>query len=273
MVFDSIQSNNESSRKVPVTRVSYELRGVTVELTEHWCTIFVISPADGLDSFEASSSIILTELLGVLAQDLALGSWVILRAVGENVYQIVRRCSEVLPTYVCKNLVLLRIHLYFQEREEDGFGQWVQTVPLGRVAAVCHDRYKPKQAYIALVARTAGKYQTIVKYNWMLTKYIEELSPITQFDIVFQEFKTCAKRKGECEVHSINNNDNHSKSAMDNEDLFFDNSEQQHCKVSTNANIYAVITKVVSNPNVREAMNNYRPKELLSICETLGLKF
>lgn len=42
---------------------------------------------------------------------------------------------------------------------------------------------------------------------------------------------------------------------------------------SSLVNIYAVITRVVSNPAVRAAIKNYRPKELLSIDKTIGLKF
>uniref|UniRef100_A0A8R1U0A1 Uncharacterized protein n=1 Tax=Onchocerca volvulus TaxID=6282 RepID=A0A8R1U0A1_ONCVO len=268
------------AEKLQLLKTSAELKGVIVKLEKHWLIISVISPTVDVDSFEASLFIICSEVKlknNGLSKDLKLGSWVILYVAGQNVYQIMRQCDEILPTYIHKDLILLRTNIFFQQREQEGYGQWVWSPVLGRVAAVCHEKYRPEQTYIALVARRSTKYQFIIEYNWMLTKYIEEPSLRAHFDVVFQEYRICNERrdhfKKKREIHYNDDGDNYSESIMDDEHLFFENPEEKQSKNFINTNIYAAITKVVSNPNVRVAMQNYRPKELLSICEALDLKF
>ncbi|VIO91613.1 Uncharacterized protein BM_BM10835 [Brugia malayi] len=256
--------------------LSRALKGVIVMLENQWFTISVIVPTIGMNSFEASSAIISNKIRlkdNALSEVLKLGSWVILHNAGQNVYQIVRQCNEILPTYVYKDLVLLRTNICFQEKNQEGYGRWVWSSELGRIAAVCHERYKPKQDYAALVARKPAKYQFIVEYNWMLTKYIEVSSLSMQFDVIFQEYRICSRGENRFNIHYNKNGDNCANSAMDDEHLFFEKLEETKHKNCTSNNIYDVIRKVVSNPNIRITMKNYRPKELLSICESLNLKF
>uniref|UniRef100_A0A0R3RZS2 SH2 domain-containing protein n=1 Tax=Elaeophora elaphi TaxID=1147741 RepID=A0A0R3RZS2_9BILA len=257
----------------------FELKGVIVKLENHWFTISVILSAVELDSFEASSAIASVKLENnALSEVLKLGSWVLLRVSGKKIYQIVRECSEVLPTYVYKDRVLLKTNICFQEKEQEGYGCWVWSPELGRIAAVCHERYTPKQNYVALVSRKPAKYDLIIEYDWMLTKYIEEPSLNVQFDVIFQRHRVCRGRKDsvnlkELEVNCGDSEHNYSESIVDDEQLFFGNSEAGKRENSTSNNIYPIIMKVVSNPNVRLAMQKYRPKELLSMCEALSLKF
>ncbi|CAG9540840.1 unnamed protein product [Cercopithifilaria johnstoni] len=253
---------------------SFELKGVVVKLTNRWFTISIILP--GVEVKLENDT---------LSEVLKLGSWVILHATGK-VYEIVRQCSEVLPTYVYKDLVLLKTNICFQERGQEGYGRWVWSPELGRIAAICHDRYKPKQNYVALVSssrttvffdfRKPTKYQFVIEYNWMLTKYIDEPSVNLQFDVIFQEHRICNGRKNLFnkghKVHCNDSGDNYFESTVDDEHFFFDDLEVKKHENLTSNNIYAIITKVVSNPNVRLAMQKYRPKELFSMCEALSLK-
>ncbi|KAM3723499.1 Uridine kinase [Dirofilaria immitis] len=258
------------AEKLQLSKRSSELKGVIVKLEKYWLTISVISPMVEVDSFEVKLENVTS------SKTLKLGSWVVLHIDGQNVYRIVRQCDEILPTYIYKDFVLLRTNICFQQKEQEGYGQWVWSPVLGRIAAVCHEKYKPKQTYIAFVARKPTKYQLIIEYNWMLTKYIEELNLNSQLDVIFQEYRICSGRKSyfnkEYGVHY--NEDNYCGSVMDYKHLFFDPVEKQpKIQNSVNTNVYATITKVISNPNIRIAMQNYRPKELLSICEALDLKF
>uniref|UniRef100_A0AAF5PPQ0 Uncharacterized protein n=1 Tax=Wuchereria bancrofti TaxID=6293 RepID=A0AAF5PPQ0_WUCBA len=255
------------AEKLHLPRALFELKGVIVKLENHWFTISVVVPMVEMDSFEIKLED------NALSEVLKLGSWVILRNAGQNIYQIVRQCNEILPTYVYKDLVLLRTNICFQEKKQEGYGRWVWSSELGRIAALCHERYKPKQDYVALVARKPAKYQLIVEYNWMLTKHIEVSSLSIQFDAIFQEYRICSGRENRLNIHYNKSGDNCANSAMDDEHLFFENLEETKHKNCTSNNIYDVIRKVVSNPNIRVAMKNYRPRELLSICEALNLKF
>ncbi|VDK68076.1 unnamed protein product [Litomosoides sigmodontis] len=248
---------------------SCELKGVIVKLENCWITISVVFPMVAMDSFEVKLK------NGVLSEVLKLGSWVVLCSAGLDVYEIIRQCSEMLPTYVYNGFVLLKTNICFQERGQEGYGNWVWSPDLGRVAAVCHERYKPKQNYVALVSRKPSKYQRVVEYNWMLTKYIEEPNFITEFDVVFQKHRIYSGRKSfNREFYNNHNGCNCSESTIDGARSFpLDELEEKKHKNPTSNNIYAIITKVVSNPNVREAMQKYRPKEFLSMCEALNLKF
>ncbi|KAL4003115.1 hypothetical protein ACH3XW_6275 [Acanthocheilonema viteae] len=259
------------SKELQSSSASFELKGVVVKLENHWLTISVILPEVEEESFEIKLK------NDTLSEVLKLGSWVILHVAGQNVYEIVRQCSEVLPTYVYKDFVFLKTNISFQEREEEGYGCWVWSRELGKIAAVCHEKYVPHQNYVVLVSRKPTKYQFVVEYNWMLTKYIEEPSLNVYFDVVFQKYRICSGQKDpfnkEHEIDCSNSGDNYSESSVDDEHFFFDDSEEKNYKNSTTNNIYAVITKVVSNPNIRVVMQKYRPKEFLSMCEALSLKF
>ncbi|EFO24966.2 hypothetical protein LOAG_03523 [Loa loa] len=259
------------AEKLQLSKASFELKGVIVKLENNWLTISIVSPAVEVNSFEIELE------NDALSEVLQLGSWVILYNAGQNVYQIARQCNEVLPTYVYKDLVLLKTNIRFQGKKQEGYGSWVWSLELGRVAAVCHERYKPKQDYVALVARKPTKYRLTVEYNWMLTKYIEERSLNVQLDAIFQKHRICNSRENrfnkEHEVHRSDSGDYCSDNTEDDDHLFYENLEENKHRNSTSNNIYAVITKVVSNPNIRVAMQRYRPKELLSICEALNLKF
>uniref|UniRef100_A0A1I8E948 Uncharacterized protein n=1 Tax=Wuchereria bancrofti TaxID=6293 RepID=A0A1I8E948_WUCBA len=228
------------AEKLHLPRALFELKGVIVKLENHWFTISVVVPMIKLED-------------NALSEVLKLGSW-------------------------------LRTNICFQEKKQEGYGRWVWSSELGRIAALCHERYKPKQDYVALVARKPAKYQLIVEYNWMLTKHIEVSSLSIQFDAIFQEYRICSGRENRLNIHYNKSGDNCANSAMDDEHLFFENLEETKHKVPnlnlydylqncTSNNIYDVIRKVVSNPNIRVAMKNYRPRELLSICEALNLKF
>lgn len=96
--------------------------------------------------------------------------------VGQNLLRIIPFCLvhgdipwQVMSSFVrCpvpgsnEKMLQLRTPIYFQEKGQDGYGLWVWAPKLGKVAAVCHNKYNPKQAYVALVARFK------VLYFWFL---------------------------------------------------------------------------------------------------------
>ncbi|VDN06483.1 unnamed protein product [Thelazia callipaeda] len=162
-----------------ICRWPCELQGVVVDFRKKKIVVSIVSPTSEADSYEikVKDSVILPEAL-------KMGTWVIVYVSKPNVYQIVRQCKELLPTYIHRELVLLKTTVHFQAKGEKGYRRWVRAPLLGRVMAVIHEQYNAKQTYFALVARRTAVFKAFVKHCWILTKYVVQIESQIPFETV-----------------------------------------------------------------------------------------